>query len=83
MRCCACWSCCFRVQREEFDFVIGLLAVATMVLRVLVWWAQNEMRRMAGFAVILGIGNMLAVIATGTVAGPGGTVFYALHSTLP
>lgn len=70
----------FPVQREELSFIIGLLAVATMVLSGLGMLAQNDMRRMAGFAVILGIGNMLAGIATGTVAGLAGAIFYALHS---
>lgn len=72
----------FPVQREELSFIIGVLAVATMVLSGLGMLAQNDMRRMAGFAVILGIGNMLAGIATGTVAGLAGTIFYALHSII-
>ncbi|MFD1746589.1 Na+/H+ antiporter subunit D [Rhizobium helianthi] len=72
----------FPVQREELSFVIALVAVATMLLSGLGMLAQNDLRRMAGFAVILGIGNMLAGIATGTVAGLSGAVFYAVHSII-
>lgn len=72
----------FPLQRQELSLVIGFVAVITMVLSALGMLAQNDMRRMAGFAVILGIGNMLAGIATGTVAGLSGTVFYAVHSII-
>lgn len=70
----------FPVQREELSFVLAVVAVLTMVLSALGMLAQNDLRRMAGFAVILGIGNMLAGIATGTMTGLSGAVFYALHS---
>lgn len=72
----------FPVQREELSLVLAIVAVLTMVLSGLGMLAQNDMRRMAGFAVILGIGNMLAGIATGTMVGLSGAVLYALHSIL-
>jgi multicomponent Na+:H+ antiporter subunit D len=72
----------FPVQHEEWSLVIGLVALVTMVLASLGMLAQNDLRRLAGYAVILGIGNMMAGIATGTVAGVAGAVLYALHSIL-
>ncbi len=72
----------FPVQREELSLVLAIVAVLTMVLSGFGMLAQNDLRRMAGFAVILGIGNMLAGIATGTMVGLSGAVLYALHSIL-
>jgi multicomponent Na+:H+ antiporter subunit D len=72
----------FPVQHEEWSLVIGIVALVTMVLASLGMLAQNDLRRLAGYAVILGIGNMMAGIATGTVAGVAGAVLYALHSIL-
>ncbi|WP_377295732.1 Na+/H+ antiporter subunit D [Rhizobium sp. SGZ-381] len=72
----------FPVQHEAWSFVIGVVAFLTMVLASLGMLAQNDLRQLAGYAVILGIGNMLAGIATGTVSGLAGAVLYALHSIL-
>lgn len=70
----------FPLQREELSFVIGVLAALTLVVAALGMLAQDDMRRLAGYAVIVGIGNMLAGIAVGTVAGISGALLYALHS---
>ncbi|MDO1581492.1 Na+/H+ antiporter subunit D [Rhizobium oryzicola] len=72
----------FPLQREELSTVIAVVAILTMVIAALGMLAQDDLRRMAGFAVILGIGNVLAGIATGTTAGISGAVLYALHSML-
>ncbi|MGN7291869.1 Na+/H+ antiporter subunit D [Rhizobium sp. SAFR-030] len=72
----------FPLQREELSLVIGGVAVLTMLVGALGMLAQNDLRRMVGYAVIAGIGNILAGIALGTVTGIAGAVLYALHSIL-
>jgi multicomponent Na+:H+ antiporter subunit D len=72
----------FPLQREELSLLISVVAILTMLLAALGMLAQDDLRRMAGYAVILGIGNVLAGIATGTTAGLSGAILYALHSIL-
>src|SRR3546814_18762525 len=52
----------------------------TMVLGALGALAQNDLRRMAGFAVIAGIGNVMAGVAIGGSTGTSGDILYVLHS---
>ncbi|PDT05353.1 Na+/H+ antiporter subunit D [Rhizobium chutanense] len=77
------------VERQELTPVIALAAAATIVVGALGALAENDIRRLFGYIVISGIGNMLAGVALGggPVGGPGGgidgisgAVFYALHS---
>ena len=70
----------FPLQREELSFVIAVSAALTMLVGALGALAQNDLRRMAGFAVIAGIGNVMAGVAIGGTAGVGGAILYALHS---
>jgi multicomponent Na+:H+ antiporter subunit D len=70
----------FPLQREELSLVIGIVAVLTMVLAAIGMLAQNDLRRLVGYAVIAGIGNMMAGVAIGSVAGVSGAIFYAMHS---
>ncbi|MBT9368637.1 Na+/H+ antiporter subunit D [Rhizobium sp. CSW-27] len=72
----------FPLQTEELSLVVAVVAALTMVLAALSMIAQNDLRRLAGYAVIAGIGNMMAGIAIGSVAGLSGAIFYALHSIL-
>lgn len=72
----------FPLQREELSLVIGIVAVLTMVLSAIGMLAQNDLRRLVGYAVIAGIGNMLAGVAIGSLAGVSGAIFYALHSII-
>jgi multicomponent Na+:H+ antiporter subunit D len=44
--------------------------------------AQTDTRRLAGYVVIAGIGNMMAGIAIGTPAAVAGAILYALHSVI-
>ena len=66
--------------REEFGGLIAVVAIATMIVGALGALAEIDIRRMLGYIVICGIGNMLAGVALGSVAGLGGAIFYALHS---
>ncbi|WP_414815822.1 Na+/H+ antiporter subunit D [Rhizobium sp. IY2] len=71
------------VERAELSPLIALAAAATIVVGALGALAENDIRRLFGYVVISGIGNMLAGVALGGVSGLGGisgAVFYALHS---
>jgi multicomponent Na+:H+ antiporter subunit D len=68
------------VEREELRLLIGIAGTATILFGALGALAQNDVRRMLGYVVISGIGNMLAGVALGTQAGISGAIFYALHS---
>ena len=68
------------VEREALSLVIAVSAVLTMILGALGALAQNDLRRMAGYVVIVGIGNMLAGVAIGSPAAVSGAILYALHA---
>ena len=70
----------FPVEGEALSLVIGIAAAATMVLAAMGALAQADIRRMLGFVVIAGIGNMLAGVAIGGNPGLSAAIFYALHS---
>ena len=62
--------------------LIGWVAIATMIVGVVCALAQTDIRRMLGFALISGIGVMLAGLALGDAAGLSGAILYAVHSML-
>ncbi|MBY4591541.1 Na+/H+ antiporter subunit D [Rhizobium redzepovicii] len=69
------------VERQELSLLIALIAAATILVGALGALAENDIRRLFGYVVISGIGNMLAGVALGgTGGGISGAVFYALHS---
>ncbi len=70
----------FPVEAEALSLVIGIAAAATMVLGAMGALAQADIRRLLGFIVIAGIGNMLAGVAIGGSPGLSAAIFYALHS---
>jgi multicomponent Na+:H+ antiporter subunit D len=70
------------VQREELSLAIAFSAALTMVVGALGALAQHDLRRLVGYAVIAGIGNMLAGVAIGTPAAVSGAILYALHSVV-
>jgi multicomponent Na+:H+ antiporter subunit D len=70
----------FPVERDQISLVIAASAILTMILGALGALAQNDIRRLIGYVVIVGIGNMLAGVAIGTPAAVGGVILYALHS---
>lgn len=70
----------FPLQREDLSLVIAVSAALSMVLGALGALAQSDLRRMAGFAVIAGIGNVMAGVAIGGPTGVSGAILYALHS---
>ncbi|ANM16220.1 Na+/H+ antiporter subunit D [Rhizobium sp. N541] len=72
------------VERQELSLLIALAAGATILVGALGALAENDIRRLFGYVVISGIGNMLAGVALGGdsngVGGIAGAVFYAVHS---
>ncbi len=60
--------------------LIGVLGVLTSILGALAALAQTDLRRMAAFLVVSGIGVMLIGIGLGTEAGYAGAIVYAVHS---
>ncbi len=72
----------FPAEREALSLVIAIVAALTMILGAMGALAQNDIRRVLGFVVIAGIGNMMAGIAIGSNLAVGAAIFYALHSIL-
>ena len=70
------------LEREELSLLIAITGAATAILGALGALAQDDVRKLLGYVVISGIGNMLIGIAIGTTGALSGTVFYALHSML-
>jgi multicomponent Na+:H+ antiporter subunit D len=68
------------VERGNLSLLIAIVGAATMISGALGALAESDVRRIFGYVVISGIGNMLAGIALGSVEGVGGSIFYALHS---
>ncbi|MGK6315287.1 Na+/H+ antiporter subunit D [Neorhizobium sp. DT-125] len=72
----------FPVEREELSLAIAVAAALTMVVGALGALAQSDVRRLVGYLVIAGIGNMMAGVAIGTPAAVSGAILYALHSVV-
>ena len=70
------------LHREELSLLLGISGAATIFLGAFGMLAEDDLRRMAGYAVIGGIGNMLAGLALGSPGGICGAMLYALHSML-
>ena len=63
-------------ERAVLAGLIGWIAIATMIVGVVSALAQTDIRRMLGFALISGIGVMLAGLALGDAAGLTGAILY-------
>jgi multicomponent Na+:H+ antiporter subunit D len=68
------------IEREQLSLLIAAVGAATIVVGALGALAQDDIRKLLGYVVISGIGNMLVGIALGTPGGLSGAIFYALHS---
>ncbi len=69
-------------ERAVLSGFVAWVAAATMILGVCGALVQSDIRRAVGFAVISGVGTMLAGIALGTPLAVEGTILYAVHSML-
>ncbi|MGL4405757.1 MAG: proton-conducting transporter membrane subunit, partial [Notoacmeibacter sp.] len=72
----------FPSEVSLFSDAFAIIAALTMLLGALGALAQNDIRKMAAFLIVSGIGVMLMGIALGQALGLAGTIFYALHSML-
>lgn len=72
----------FPVERLALSGVIEWVAITTMIFGAMGALAQTDIRRMAGFLVISGVGVMLAGPALGDAGAMSGTILYAVHSML-
>ncbi|TWF54732.1 Na+/H+ antiporter subunit D [Neorhizobium alkalisoli] len=70
------------VQREQLSLVMAIAAALTLIVAALGALAQHDIRRLIGYLVIAGIGNMLAGVAIGTPAAVSGSILYALTSII-
>jgi multicomponent Na+:H+ antiporter subunit D len=70
------------VEREALSLMIAVVGAATVIVGALGALAQTDIRRMLGYVLISGIGNILVGVAIGTPGGVSGSVFYALHSVV-
>lgn len=66
----------------QLQWIIGIVAIATLFLGPLGALAQTNLRRAIGFLVIGSIGAIFAGFALGTIHGVGGAIFYTVHSIL-
>ncbi|MCD2498321.1 MULTISPECIES: Na+/H+ antiporter subunit D [Microbacterium] len=64
---------------NDMSLVLGVVAVATMVVGVLGAVAQAELKRILSFTLVSHVGYMVLGIAIGTSAGYGATVYYTVH----
>ena len=69
-------------ERDELSLLIAVVGALTVLVGALGALAETDLRRLLGYVVISGIGNMLVGAALGTAEGLGGAVFYALHSVV-
>ena len=72
----------FGAEGELFYPLIGWLGVFTAIMGGMGALAQTNLRRMAAFLVVSGIGVMLVGLGLGSSAGLTGAVVYAVHSIL-
>ncbi len=69
-------------QAVALAAITGFVAGATMIVGALGALAQADLRRLLGWMVIAGIGNMLVGVALGSPEAVAGAVFYGVHSML-
>ncbi len=83
MRCCASLVMLLPAERDELSLLIAdRRSPDRSRRRIGRARRQTDIRRLLGYVVISGIGNMLVGVALGTPDGLGGAVFYALYSVV-
>lgn len=64
---------------EPLQVLLGVVAVATMLIGILGAIAQAEIKRMLSFTLVSHIGYMVFGVAVGTVGALAGSILYAAH----
>jgi len=72
----------FGVEGQVMMPIVGVLGILTAVLGALGALAQSDLKRIAAFLVVSGIGVMLIGLGLGTSEGLAGAIVYAVHSIL-
>ncbi|MEM9221724.1 MAG: proton-conducting transporter membrane subunit [Pseudomonadota bacterium] len=70
----------FGADGEAFMPIIAVVGVLTAILGALGALARSDLKRMAAFLVISGVGVMLIGVGIGTRDGLSGAIAYAVHS---
>ncbi|AWB82662.1 Na+/H+ antiporter subunit D [Corynebacterium yudongzhengii] len=66
----------------EFDDLLLVVALATMIVGILGAMAQTDIKRLLSFTLVSHIGYMIFGIGLGTAPGLSGAIFYAVHHIL-
>ncbi len=69
-------------QAAALSGIVVFVEGATMVIGALGALAQSDLRRLLGWLVIAGIGNLLVGVALGSEGAVTGAVLYGVHSML-
>ncbi len=64
---------------NRLTIVLGLIAVATMIMGILGAVAQQDIKRLLSFTLVSHIGYMIWGISIATVTGLSATIYYAVH----
>lgn len=67
------------IPTGELDTVLGVVAIATMIIGILGAVAQEDLKRLLSFTLVSHIGFMIWGLALGTSHGLGATIFYVAH----
>jgi len=69
----------FPLQQEVTHTIIGVMAGITVVLGCMGAFAGKDVRTIASYNVIIGVGFILIGLATGSEVGYAGAVYYLIH----
>lgn len=64
---------------NRLDLVVGIFAIATMIVGILGAVAQQDIKRLLSFTLVSHIGYMIWGISLSQVNGLGSTIYYAVH----
>ncbi len=64
---------------DRLALILGLLAIATMLIGILGALAQQDIKRLLSFTLVSHIGYMLWGVSVASAASLGSTVYYAAH----
>ncbi len=64
---------------NRLDLIIGVFAVATMIMGILGAVAQQDIKRLLSFTLVSHIGYMIWGISLSQINGLGATIYYAVH----
>ncbi|VEI13531.1 Na+/H+ antiporter subunit D [Trueperella bialowiezensis] len=64
---------------NRLSIMLGLIAVATMIMGILGAVAQQDIKRLLSFTLVSHIGYMIWGISIASEAGLGATIYYAVH----